>query len=186
MVLWDSDRIAVFKVLNIHSYVSGEIKHVSVMCCFSCLVRSPGARGHISRYVNYGMHEGNEFHYNQTLKMLTVFYFGERKHIFLHWIFAFIMTSQFTGNSQWLQPITTAVPTSPCPPSESRAPCTSGWRAPVLVQTPALWGTWVWAPSSSSSFHSAQLHTSSLVAFCLLKERDDLTLCHEMWGLVTL
>uniref|UniRef100_A0A3B5LJD3 Uncharacterized protein n=1 Tax=Xiphophorus couchianus TaxID=32473 RepID=A0A3B5LJD3_9TELE len=50
----------------------------------ACLiVRSPGARGHISRYVNYGMHEGNEFHYNQTLKTLTVFYFGERKHIFL-------------------------------------------------------------------------------------------------------
>ncbi|XP_016529622.1 uncharacterized protein LOC107836831 [Poecilia formosa] len=46
----------------------------------ACLiVRSPGARGHISRYVNYGMHEGNEFHYNHTLKMLTVFYFAHRE-----------------------------------------------------------------------------------------------------------
>uniref|UniRef100_A0A3B3WXA6 Uncharacterized protein n=1 Tax=Poecilia mexicana TaxID=48701 RepID=A0A3B3WXA6_9TELE len=66
----------------------------------ACLiVRSPGARGHISRYVNYGMHEGNEFHYNHTLKMLTVFYFGEWKHKHFPTVCVLL---QLTGNIQSL------------------------------------------------------------------------------------
>lgn len=31
----------------------------------------------LSRYINYGTHEGNEFHYNHTQKTLSVTYFGE-------------------------------------------------------------------------------------------------------------
>ncbi|XP_035768765.1 uncharacterized protein LOC118455084 [Neolamprologus brichardi] len=32
--------------------------------------------GHISQYINYGNHEGNEFYYNDTLKLLSVSYFA--------------------------------------------------------------------------------------------------------------
>lgn len=42
-------------------------------------------------------------------------------------------------------------------------PCKSGWRVPVPVQTPVPWGTWVLAPSSSSSSPSAPLPTLSWV-----------------------
>ncbi|XP_038150044.1 uncharacterized protein LOC119789292 [Cyprinodon tularosa] len=46
----------------------------------ACLIfRNPGVHGLTSHYVNYGTHEGNEFHYNHTLKMLSVMYFAHRK-----------------------------------------------------------------------------------------------------------
>uniref|UniRef100_A0A3Q2R0U6 Uncharacterized protein n=1 Tax=Fundulus heteroclitus TaxID=8078 RepID=A0A3Q2R0U6_FUNHE len=65
----------------------------SVAACL--IVRYPGVSGHISHYINYGVHEGNEFHYNHTLKVLSVLYFGELKHKPFHTsIFFFIMTSR--------------------------------------------------------------------------------------------
>ncbi|KAL7885177.1 hypothetical protein AOLI_G00079470 [Acnodon oligacanthus] len=38
----------------------------------ACLILR--SRRHIDRYVNYGRHEGNKFHYNETTKTLSVFY----------------------------------------------------------------------------------------------------------------
>lgn len=34
----------------------------------------------MSRYLSYGRHDENEFHYNDSLKELTVSYFGKSKH----------------------------------------------------------------------------------------------------------
>ncbi|XP_031604835.2 uncharacterized protein LOC116327392 [Oreochromis aureus] len=46
----------------------------------ACLiVRDHRLGGHISQYINYGNHEGNEFHYNDTLKLLSVSYFAHNK-----------------------------------------------------------------------------------------------------------
>ncbi|KAM3610905.1 uncharacterized protein V6R79_010472 [Siganus canaliculatus] len=36
---------------------------------------------YMSRYINYGKHEGNEFHYNSTMKMLSVSYFAHDKQL---------------------------------------------------------------------------------------------------------
>ncbi|XP_072243312.1 uncharacterized protein [Leuresthes tenuis] len=45
-----------------------------------CLVlRYEGLSGYVSRYISYGRHQGNEFHYNHTLKMLSVSYFARRE-----------------------------------------------------------------------------------------------------------
>ncbi|XP_037634309.1 uncharacterized protein LOC119493229 [Sebastes umbrosus] len=42
----------------------------------ACLIiRYHKLNRYISRYMNYGRHEGNEFHYNDTLKTLSVSYF---------------------------------------------------------------------------------------------------------------
>ncbi|KAM9743522.1 uncharacterized protein ACNS7B_011002 [Menidia menidia] len=42
-----------------------------------CLVvRSQGLGGYISRYISYGKHEGNVFHYNHSLQVLSVSYFA--------------------------------------------------------------------------------------------------------------
>ncbi|XP_059194128.1 uncharacterized protein LOC131975450 isoform X2 [Centropristis striata] len=42
----------------------------------ACLVvRYHRLNRYISRYISYGRHEGNEFHYNDTLEMLSVSYF---------------------------------------------------------------------------------------------------------------
>ncbi|XP_036000578.1 uncharacterized protein LOC118565066 [Fundulus heteroclitus] len=49
----------------------------SVAACL--IVRYPGVSGHISHYINYGVHVGNEFHYNHTLKVLSVLYFAHRE-----------------------------------------------------------------------------------------------------------
>lgn len=46
------------------------------LCC-SSVNRDHRLGGHISQYINYGNHEGNEFYYNDTLKLLSVSYFGE-------------------------------------------------------------------------------------------------------------
>ncbi|KAK9523205.1 hypothetical protein VZT92_019612 [Zoarces viviparus] len=44
----------------------------------ACLiVRYHGLNGFISRYLGYGRHDGNEFHYNDTLKTLSVSYMGQ-------------------------------------------------------------------------------------------------------------
>ncbi|XP_061586277.1 uncharacterized protein LOC133451326 [Cololabis saira] len=43
------------------------------------LVRYPGLSGYRNRYINYGRHEGNEFHYNHSLKTLSVSYFAHRE-----------------------------------------------------------------------------------------------------------
>uniref|UniRef100_A0A3Q3A3K1 Uncharacterized LOC108245775 n=1 Tax=Kryptolebias marmoratus TaxID=37003 RepID=A0A3Q3A3K1_KRYMA len=48
----------------------------SVAACLT--VRYQRLSGHNSHYINYGRHEGNEFHYNHTLKMLSVTYFVHR------------------------------------------------------------------------------------------------------------
>ncbi|XP_013766398.1 uncharacterized protein LOC106456220 [Pundamilia nyererei] len=46
----------------------------------ACLiVRDHRLGGHISQYINYGNHEGNEFYYNDTLKLLSVSYFAHNK-----------------------------------------------------------------------------------------------------------
>ncbi|XP_072289957.1 uncharacterized protein [Eucyclogobius newberryi] len=43
----------------------------------ACLyVRSP----EVGRFMNYGRHKGNEFHYNDSLKVLSVSYFAEHEH----------------------------------------------------------------------------------------------------------
>lgn len=36
--------------------------------------------GHTGHYVSYGRHDGNQFHYNDTTKTLSVSYLGELKH----------------------------------------------------------------------------------------------------------
>uniref|UniRef100_A0A8C6TEE4 Uncharacterized protein n=1 Tax=Neogobius melanostomus TaxID=47308 RepID=A0A8C6TEE4_9GOBI len=47
----------------------------------ACLyVRSPD----VSRFLNYGRHDGNEFHYNDTLKVLSVSYFSESRAAQMH------------------------------------------------------------------------------------------------------
>lgn len=35
---------------------------------------------YISHYINYGRHEGNEFHYNNSLQTLSVSYSGKQKY----------------------------------------------------------------------------------------------------------
>uniref|UniRef100_A0A3Q3SPP7 Uncharacterized protein n=1 Tax=Mastacembelus armatus TaxID=205130 RepID=A0A3Q3SPP7_9TELE len=36
---------------------------------------------HVNRCISYGRHEGNEFHYNETLKMLSVSYFAQKEQL---------------------------------------------------------------------------------------------------------
>uniref|UniRef100_A0A3P8T479 Uncharacterized protein n=1 Tax=Amphiprion percula TaxID=161767 RepID=A0A3P8T479_AMPPE len=45
-----------------------------VAACF--IVRYHDLSGYTSHYINYGRHEGNQFHYNHTLNMLSVSYFA--------------------------------------------------------------------------------------------------------------
>ncbi|XP_047447610.1 uncharacterized protein LOC125012050 [Mugil cephalus] len=46
----------------------------------ACLiVRHHRLNQYTSHYINYGRHEGNEFHYNDTLKTLSVSYFAQDK-----------------------------------------------------------------------------------------------------------
>ncbi len=48
---------------------------------------------YVSRYISYGRHEGNEFHYNDTLKMLSVSYFCELQHKHIVYVMALIILS---------------------------------------------------------------------------------------------
>ncbi|XP_069379174.1 uncharacterized protein [Paralichthys olivaceus] len=51
----------------------------------ACLIiRYQRLNTYINRCIGYGRHEGNEFHYNDTLKMLSVSYFGEQSHHILY------------------------------------------------------------------------------------------------------
>uniref|UniRef100_A0A3Q3Q6S8 Uncharacterized protein n=1 Tax=Monopterus albus TaxID=43700 RepID=A0A3Q3Q6S8_MONAL len=50
----------------------------------ACLVVRYKRRDSLLRFTHYGRHEGNEFHYNDTLEMLSVSYFGELKAHTLH------------------------------------------------------------------------------------------------------
>ncbi|XP_070402437.1 uncharacterized protein [Nothobranchius furzeri] len=55
----------------------GECSGVAV-----CLaVRSGGPGGGVHHYISYGRHEGNQFHYNHTLKTLSVSYFADRNQL---------------------------------------------------------------------------------------------------------
>lgn len=49
-----------------------------IFCVYFCRYHS--LNRYIIRYISYGRHDGNEFHYNDTLKMLSVSYFGEPQH----------------------------------------------------------------------------------------------------------
>ncbi|KAJ0067844.1 hypothetical protein NL108_011084, partial [Boleophthalmus pectinirostris] len=52
---------------------SGMSECTDVAACL--FVRSPD----VSRFINYGRHNGNEFHYNDSLKVLSVSYFVEQE-----------------------------------------------------------------------------------------------------------
>ncbi|AWP06628.1 Hypothetical protein SMAX5B_021255 [Scophthalmus maximus] len=41
--------------------------------------RHHGLHGHVSRCIGYGRHDGNKFHYNDTLKILSVSYFAHEE-----------------------------------------------------------------------------------------------------------
>ncbi|KAI3372823.1 hypothetical protein L3Q82_022718, partial [Scortum barcoo] len=45
------------------------------------IVRYHRLNRYVSRYIDYGRHEGNEFHYNNTLKMLSVSYFSHDEQL---------------------------------------------------------------------------------------------------------
>ncbi|KAG9269971.1 uncharacterized protein LOC111192733 [Astyanax mexicanus] len=44
----------------------------------ACLILR--SKTHTNRYVNYGRHEGNKFHYNESTKTLSVFYLASSSH----------------------------------------------------------------------------------------------------------
>lgn len=71
---------------------------------FTCLNRYHRLSRYISRYINYGRHEENEFHYNDTMKMLSVSYFGKWKQTLYdssQWIFCYWYQVGFFCSSFW-------------------------------------------------------------------------------------